>query len=177
MFKNRMSDARRRLGLTQKQIAEKASIQPSSYSAYENNKKVPPVDIAIRIADALGVSLDWLCGKDEKSSNCTYGDATRSLIAAFNILVQNKTEHTTLQVKEIWAEDYDPSNTTAVVFETTTPELVDFFTKMVKFRQMSLDNLPALEMYKAWLKGELEKLDTTKVNTLPSDQQKNPDTE
>lgn len=63
LLAKRMKEMRSKLGLTQKQLAEKAEISVGSYSAYENNKKMPPLDMANRLAETLGVSLDWLCGK------------------------------------------------------------------------------------------------------------------
>lgn len=42
-------------GLTQAQIAEKAGISVAAYQRYEYGSRKPGVEIAIRIAEALGV--------------------------------------------------------------------------------------------------------------------------
>ena len=172
MFGNRMVDARRRLNLTQKQVAEKANIQPASYSAYENNKKIPPTDIALRIANALGLSMDWLCGKDEIRQGNTYGAAARAIIAAYTILSEFKSTRTKLSVDEqTYDEDeqYPPDSYDVVRLKTEANELTVFFQKMLQYQKMSHDNESALEMYRAWLKGELEKLDEITIEDPPEE--------
>ncbi|NLI22308.1 MAG: helix-turn-helix transcriptional regulator [Clostridiales bacterium] len=167
MFNNRLAEARKRLGLTQKQFAAKAKIQPSTYSSYENNKKVPPLDIALRIADSLGVSLEWLCGRGN-SQVTTYGDVARSIIAIQSTLRQCKGFFTEVDVEknsDYSGDGYDPDD--VVILKTSAKELVNFFDRMLPFYRMSLDNQAAGEMFQAWLKGELEKLDKIEINDLP----------
>ena len=63
-FSLRLREARERKKLTQKQLAELAGITAASVSAYEklDSAKSPSIEIAIQLAKALGVSLDWLAG-------------------------------------------------------------------------------------------------------------------
>ena len=49
-------------GLTQKELAEKAKVTEAALSRYENGKRIPNVATACAIADALGVTIDDLCG-------------------------------------------------------------------------------------------------------------------
>ena len=63
----RIKERRLAKGLTQKQLAEAASISPTSYIAYERGNKTPPIDVAARIANCLEVSIDWLFGLDENA--------------------------------------------------------------------------------------------------------------
>lgn len=62
LFSERLKETRLSQGLTQKQLAEKAEMAVASYSSYEKGAKKPPLDGALRLAKALNVSLDWLCG-------------------------------------------------------------------------------------------------------------------
>lgn len=55
-----LKTVRERLGLTQAQIAEKAQITVMSYSRYETGKRDPRIQTAIRIAHALGVTVEEL---------------------------------------------------------------------------------------------------------------------
>lgn len=48
--------------ITQKEVAEANDIHPSTMSAYETNGNVP-LEVAWRLADYYGVSLDELCGR------------------------------------------------------------------------------------------------------------------
>ena len=86
VFPARLKEARVKLGFTQKELAEKAGISAASISSYENETgdKFPPLDVAFRIADTLGVSLDWLTGSTETRKPAvfgTYGDVTRMLLS------------------------------------------------------------------------------------------------
>jgi len=62
LFTERLKQTRLAQGLTQRQLAEKSVMALASYSSYEIGTKKPTVDAALRIAGALNVSLDWLCG-------------------------------------------------------------------------------------------------------------------
>ena len=52
------------VGLTQHQLAELAGISREAIGNYENGRRVPPVDIAQRIATALKMSVDDLIYPD-----------------------------------------------------------------------------------------------------------------
>ncbi len=47
-------------GLTQVELAEKIGVSQGSLSAYESGKDTPSIKTLIRIADALGCTLDEL---------------------------------------------------------------------------------------------------------------------
>ena len=51
-----MRAARKRLGLTQKEVAQKLNIGQQWYSKYECGEHEPSVSAALRIADALDVT-------------------------------------------------------------------------------------------------------------------------
>lgn len=68
-FKSRIKDLRKKADLTQKQFAEKANISVVSYSSYEQGGKLPPLEIAAKIAATFNVSLDWLCGLNTEKSD------------------------------------------------------------------------------------------------------------
>jgi transcriptional regulator with XRE-family HTH domain len=61
---SRLLDAR---GWKQLEAAEKIGIGQGIISAYRRGKSAPTMDNLIRIADALGVSVDELCGRKEVS--------------------------------------------------------------------------------------------------------------
>lgn len=49
-------------GLTLKELAEKAEVTEAALSRYENGKRTPKVTTACAIADALGITINDLCG-------------------------------------------------------------------------------------------------------------------
>lgn len=51
----KLIEQRNKTGLTQVEVAEKAEIKERAYQNYEAGERIPRADVAIRIADALGV--------------------------------------------------------------------------------------------------------------------------
>ncbi|MBE7008413.1 MAG: helix-turn-helix transcriptional regulator [Ruminococcaceae bacterium] len=72
-FSANLLKAREAAGLSQGQLAEKANCTQAAISNYENpmNPKLPYLNTAASLANALGVSLDSLCGEDEKTREIT----------------------------------------------------------------------------------------------------------
>lgn len=55
--------------LTQQEFADKVGISRHSLLNYEKGKRIPPMDVAIRISKAFNVALDMLNGSDMNSSS------------------------------------------------------------------------------------------------------------
>lgn len=55
MNNNDLSKTRKKLGLTQVEVANKANISGTSYQRIEYRKQRPSLDTAIKIADILGI--------------------------------------------------------------------------------------------------------------------------
>jgi transcriptional regulator with XRE-family HTH domain len=51
-------------GLTQSELAERSGLQPSAVSHFEAGRRSPSFDNLRALADALGVSTDYLLGRD-----------------------------------------------------------------------------------------------------------------
>lgn len=72
VFAERMKQARTQAGIKQNELAKTVHVTPTTISAYEKadtdgNGKKPTLENAQKIASALGVSLDWMCGNDQAS--------------------------------------------------------------------------------------------------------------
>lgn len=67
-FATRLSEARKKNGLSQIELAKQIGVSQGTISAYEKGTgqkgSGPTVEKVARIAVALGVSVDWLCGID-----------------------------------------------------------------------------------------------------------------
>lgn len=50
-------------GLTQADLGNRAGIAPASISHFETGQRVPSLDSLVKVADALGVSVDVLLGR------------------------------------------------------------------------------------------------------------------
>ena len=60
-------------GLSQDALAKDLEISKNSIYYYENDKRVPDIDTAVRIAQYFGVTVDYLLGynKPQNSDECT----------------------------------------------------------------------------------------------------------
>lgn len=58
----RMKKARRACSMTQGQLGNLVGLSAAAIGMYEQRRRLPDADTSARIAWALGVSLDWLCG-------------------------------------------------------------------------------------------------------------------
>lgn len=57
---------RKEAGLTQKQVAAAAKTSEAEVCLIERGKRNPSLNVARRLADALGVTVDELIGKEEE---------------------------------------------------------------------------------------------------------------
>ena len=65
MFGDKLREVRSIRGITQEQLAELADTSRAMIGRYETTDQLPALDTLIRIADALGVSTDYLLGRTE----------------------------------------------------------------------------------------------------------------
>ena len=63
MWREKVKDILKKKGLKQKDLAELSGITESSLSRYMKDLREPKVDDFIKMADALGVSVDYLLEK------------------------------------------------------------------------------------------------------------------
>ncbi len=65
-FGRNLRTAREKKGWNQSKLGEEAGVQQSQISSYENaTGKTPSLETAYKLAEALGVSLDSLCGAND----------------------------------------------------------------------------------------------------------------
>lgn len=78
-FPDRLRHAREEISrLSQSELAERAGLQPSAVSHFETGRRSPSFDNLKRLADALGVTTDYLLGRsdDPKGYEVTAGGPT-----------------------------------------------------------------------------------------------------
>ena len=61
----RIRDLREDADLTQRQVAAFLLCDQSLYSKYERGERPLPLDLALRLADLYGVTLDYLTGRSD----------------------------------------------------------------------------------------------------------------
>lgn len=62
IFSANLQEARENQKLTQAELAEKTKLSTTIISEYETMKKQPKIYTVLKLANALGVSIDMLCG-------------------------------------------------------------------------------------------------------------------
>ena len=62
-FANRLARVRKRKKLSQAEVGKNIGINGDAYGRYERGEVRPTIEMAIRNADALQISLDYLTGK------------------------------------------------------------------------------------------------------------------
>ena len=65
MFEDRLKNLRKLKGYTQQEVADAVGIPRITYCSYERNQREPTAMVLKRIANFLGVSLDYLLGFEE----------------------------------------------------------------------------------------------------------------
>ena len=67
-FRERLTSQRERRGLTQAELGAKAGMAPGAISHFETGQRLPSLESAVRLADALACSIDYLIGREQADS-------------------------------------------------------------------------------------------------------------
>ena len=136
---DRIRAARKKLGLTQKQLADKADVSLMSVRRYENDDKKYQLDILQKISKALGVPLAYLVSSDMIFNLDFYEDIKEEtaeielwkLVTGFGykLKLDSKTGDT-------WIEDFDGNEYR--VSQATLSRFADSVTDYVKFQLQEL---------------------------------------
>ena len=117
-FAENLKKARKSAGMTQEELSVESDCRQNDISQYENEKKLPGLLNAVNLSNALGVSLDALCGEDEKSKVIT----SFQWLCFLDDLLDNPP---TIQDKPIVALRQSEDGTPEIVFSGHTMQ--DFF--------------------------------------------------
>jgi len=117
-IKESISDRIRRLriqkGISQKEFADQVGLHPAQYNRYEKGENVPATETLGKLADALGVSVDYLYeGETEDAIIADFDD--RELLQMFKEIEKfstDKKEHVKYTLKSyIKAEKHEMVST------------------------------------------------------------------
>ncbi len=62
----RLREARKKKHLTMKQLGAMVGVTEAAISHYELGKRQPDYDLAVKFSECLGVSVDYLLGREEQ---------------------------------------------------------------------------------------------------------------
>ena len=152
-FGDRIKQRRAELGITQHELAKRAEIAGGTMSSYESSRKMPPADVALRLAKALDVTVEWLLGEGSDIPLNTRADIVRLLLAV--------EQHIALQM------DYEKTtdkfgNCRATIF-VRDDELAEFAERFGRIRSNLEDKVIDEDVYNIWIEKELKKLDESRI--------------
>jgi len=68
-FSEHLQQIRQAKGLSQGDLAKRTGLKPAAISHFETGQRKPSFDNLIKLAEALGVSMDYLFGGDSKHAS------------------------------------------------------------------------------------------------------------
>lgn len=86
-LKDMLTYLRKREGISQRELAQRIGVSPSTIGMYESGKRFPTHEIEEALADVFNVNLNILRGIDNEDnivSNCELDDFSLDLIKKFN---------------------------------------------------------------------------------------------
>lgn len=178
VFRDRLITRRKQMGLSQKQLAERCDISPASLSAYEKGTKTPTLGVAVRLSRALLVSIDWLCGLKDYSSQIrrdplNYRELFEMMLSIKTILPKTYIgEDKDISPGSTWESTVNEdtgygSVTTYSVGNAIISRAVKEYQEMLALRQ---SNKISNSIFKIWLEGKL--LELEKIPLPTADEQK-----
>lgn len=63
----RLRECRKRMHLTMKELGAMVGVTEAAISHYELGKRQPDYNLAVKLSDCLGVTVDYLLGRDDAS--------------------------------------------------------------------------------------------------------------
>ena len=86
IFRKRLKEKRIERGLTQKDLGENVFLSKGEICAYEKGKRIPPLDVLIRISNFLEVDFLWLLGLE---FDCERGEDRLVQLSSDDIFIIN----------------------------------------------------------------------------------------
>lgn len=117
VFGKRLKELRKANGYTIEQFADMVGISKSTLGYYENDKRMPDIEILARIADTLNVNADYLIGrtnttalKGKMKTVCEFTGLSDCAVEYLSELVKNKDYAKLSVINHLFdelTEDYD----------------------------------------------------------------------
>lgn len=155
-FKKRVAEnlkaARESTGFSQREVADILGMTAASLSSYEKGNTTPSLHVAICLAYIYEVSLDSICGTDNKNKLPeTFSDVIKLLF-----LIQDTNG---LDVHISYDENhfYNEGANAELIFKDR--ELLTFFADWEKMKTLYKEDSIDREVYELWIEKTLKKYD------------------
>lgn len=183
-FGKKLREAREKAGRSQRQIADAVGISPQMISAYEKGTRSPSIDVAAKLANEIGVSLDHLCGIQISENSTPTISNCADVVACISELSKYLTCWSTTGVHPRDEEDYEEiydgfqdskyfhhhvitSDPVAVV-EIENGYIADFFQRWYEIKKLYQKKIIGEDLMDSWYLGEMERLKGIPVLSIPN---------
>lgn len=159
VFPERLKEACQRINMKQKTLASTIGVSSQTISQYSNGNMLPTLENATAIAEALGVSLDWLLGGEDRFTDDTVADLFRAAEKLENALQPNIREfHSDPEHKYLVIFDSDPGRVSNPFFKA----MKELGTMVKLLKDGTIDE----EIFQAWRSKKLEDLDKILIDEV-----------
>lgn len=176
LFSERLKEARLTAKLKQTELAKISGVTAATISAYEcadgKKGKNPSLDNALKLAQALNVSLDWLCGTSVSNERVQISDLFKMLVKIDDMLyVQIALDDIDFNTDVdkclpnafamLYRRDGTPPNV-AITFGNDV--IVHFLSEWKKMRELYKNNTIDENLYNLWLTQQFQRIDEEQKN-------------
>ena len=139
-MENRLKEIRQKNSLTLEKMGEKVGIAKNTLSRYESGKREPKLEVWQKLADFFNVSVPYLQGLDEHTSNRLKelrdkkGISQSQFVQAFNeLLISKKMKPITIPTYSRWENSLNSPT------EKVWQQLADYFDVSVPYLKGEID--------------------------------------
>lgn len=172
-----IKEALNKMGKNQAWLARETGVKPQNISAYIRGVSIPDLSTICRIADKLGVSIDWICGRNIEQENPekekTLGDIAREILymddmsgVFFSSITRTEQRCVSFKGEYPEYEDFDVEYP-AIVF--SSGNMCSFIKDWQKIRSLLNSNIIDEELYQLWVDKHISDLDEFRAIEPPPD--------
>ena len=165
MLGQNLQNLRKNNRISQKEMAEKLGVNVNTYANWENDRTQPSIEILIKIAQMLNISMDTLCGIQEKKEPYKVSRFVSDLSAACysRVLRIEKNEKGIsfripmdfcLYVDEVWDEDHTSGGSIEYLPHGTT-EYFETLQNLIELQGKGLKN--TVSVISSWVTDTIRK--------------------
>lgn len=178
IFGKRLKEARKAKNMTQSELASSCGVSTQTIISYEKgNGALPNTEIAVDMANTLGVSLDWLFGSAKKTAEApfeTLSDVAKVLLKLSSDFCSmecferdvNVPEYTDYNGQLIETGEHEEKHR-FIGFDLDGSPLGAFFETRDEMLKLLYSKKITSDVYALWISNEMEKLSKFSSNFFP----------
>lgn len=140
-FAARFKEAREKKNITIKALQPLVGASPSALNGYATGKTQPPLDVAMKIAKELDVSLDWLCGLKEIEDSSPQFNTCADIAIALDRIAEKFEDASIETFQDEVNNEYGSIIRYVVDIRIVSEALYDYYGKLASTNEY-LKNLP-----------------------------------